>query len=215
MPRHDAGEERASCGRYLGPQSSARRDRKLDRLAHEVVQIQPLGFIDQTDRFKRHIRGFSDRASEILRRYFGDIIIELGANEVALPLTFTGVTEKPKKTTTLTKTSVFEAQRGLLVLSGIVSVPDRPELGVDSNKPILRVDEPKVTSHDGPGRLNAAIGNRPKSLRVEDLSSAVGPELTISEVVEINGRPVPSYGGIATLQNMWNNPPNTYRGRYS
>lgn len=200
MPRNNAGRSRERSGRFRG---TGAIETKLQSV---VSSGRPSYRTDWTEHFIRHLRGFSPRATAFLREYFSDSIIEIGGNKVVLPLSFTGSAEKPRKTMTLTKTSVFETRPHTLVLSGVVAAVDRQALGVGSTNPVARVDAPRVDSHDGPGRFNVLLGNNPGGVRIDTLSHAFQPELDISEVTEINGRPVTEATHAYDDRDFWRDP---------
>lgn len=199
MPRRSSGRSRELNRRDTFRPFPASRVRGV------IAEAPRYPVSDKDDFFARYLTGFSRHATVLLTRYFSEHIERLDEEEIALPLRFTGMSEKPKKTATLNKTSIFETRSGVLILSGTVAAPDRVELGVGSSKPVARLDAPSVSSHDSPGRFNIELGDRPKDIGTNALSSAVMPQLDISRVVEINGQEVGEHMSPQTIDGMWRN----------
>ncbi len=140
----------------------------------------------QANTFSRHLFGFNEQT---LAKFFS-LGLEDVDREGFVPVRFTGVSQKPAAEIECTKVRYTRDVGGHLVVSSVVAIHDLREIGRDG--PIRQVDEPEMTGHNSRQRFNVALGSGRFAIsNAMDLASLGDKKpLTLSAVVEINGKPL-------------------------
>jgi hypothetical protein len=157
-----------------------------------------------SNEFVRQIGGFSSRASDLLLNGGFPHVTETHGGCI-VPVHFSGISLKPNKVIDYRKPGIALTRGRAMVLSGVVSGPDQGEIGSNTST-IDQISAPNIDSHCSPSRLNVELGQSATVTHGELSAALRGSTLVISQVVEINGRPVLPRSSAMDIDMMWDRP---------